>query len=232
MTLGADWWSIERSGAIRTPGMSELLNNYARFSDRFARNAAGELVSIDQRWFNAGGGKTQGVDVSAAWAGKMLDGKWVASLEGSYLIEKKSRISDTDPWGPSELGKFNRYSDPGIRWKHVASFSYAKGDWVGSLTQRFTGGYTDAVLPGVANGTVKPANWVKDVKSYSTFDTSVTYSGFKSLRLTAGIKNLLNTDPPFSTYYDADLGSGSSWDPRVADPRGRAFTLLANYTFK
>ncbi|MEL4179193.1 TonB-dependent receptor plug domain-containing protein [Roseateles sp. PN1] len=232
LTLGADWWSIERSGAIRTPGMSELLKNYTRFSDRFSRNAAGDLVAIDQRWFNAGGGKTQGVDVSAAWAGTMLEGKWVASLEGSYLIEKKSRISDTDPWGPSELGKFNRYSDPGIRWKHVASFSYAKGDWVGSLTQRFTGGYEDAVLPGVANGTVKPANWVKDVKSYSTFDTSVTYSGFKSLRLTAGVKNLLNTDPPFSTYYDADLGSGSSWDPRVADPRGRAFTLLANYTFK
>ena len=30
---------------------------------------------------------------------------------------------------------------------------------------------------------------------------------------------------------DGNTGAGSSWEPRVADPRGRAFTLMATYKF-
>jgi iron complex outermembrane receptor protein len=51
------------------------------------------------------------------------------------------------------------------------------------------------------------------------------------MRLTAGVKNIFDTDPPFAITYDTDTGAGSSWEPRVADPRGRAFTLLAEYKF-
>ena len=49
--------------------------------------------------------------------------------------------------------------------------------------------------------------------------------------ITAGIKNLLDKDPPFAITYDSNSGAGSTWEPRVADPRGRSFTLLANYKF-
>jgi iron complex outermembrane receptor protein len=49
--------------------------------------------------------------------------------------------------------------------------------------------------------------------------------------VTAGIKNLLNKDPPFAITYDSNTGAGSSWEPRVADPRNRSFTLLAEYRF-
>jgi iron complex outermembrane receptor protein len=60
---------------------------------------------------------------------------------------------------------------------------------------------------------------------------SVTYSGIKRLTITAGIKNILDKDPPFTVAYDSNTGAGSSWDPRVADPRGRSYTLLLSYTF-
>ena len=66
---------------------------------------------------------------------------------------------------------------------------------------------------------------------YSIFHASVSYTGIKNLTLTAGIKNLLNEDPPFAITYDDNTGAGSSWEPRVADPRGRSFTLMANYKF-
>jgi iron complex outermembrane receptor protein len=49
--------------------------------------------------------------------------------------------------------------------------------------------------------------------------------------LTAGIKNVFNTDPPFAITYDSNTGSGSSWEPRVADPRGRSFTIAADVKF-
>ena len=43
------------------------------------------------------------------------------------------------------------------------------------------------------------------------------------------IRNLLNSDPPFTLAY-LDYGGGSAWEPRVADPRGRSFNLLLEYS--
>ena len=63
-----------------------------------------------------------------------------------------------------------------------------------------------------------------------TFGLSVTYTGIPHLALTAGIQNLFDKNPPF-TAHNVDEVVGAGWDPRVADPRGRAYTLLAKYTF-
>ena len=38
-------------------------------------------------------------------------------------------------------------------------------------------------------------------------------------------------DPPFTVAYDSNTGAGSSWEPRVADPRGRSYTLTVTYRF-
>ena len=79
---------------------------------------------------------------------------------------------------------------------------------------------------------VEAPNWSPDVKAYITYNLMLTYTGIKNLSITAGIKNLLNTDPPFSAAYDSNTGAGSSWEPRIADPRGRSYVLGAIYTFK
>jgi iron complex outermembrane receptor protein len=63
------------------------------------------------------------------------------------------------------------------------------------------------------------------------YNASVAYSGIKNLTLTGGIRNLFNTDPPFATNYDSIGGTGSSWEPRATDPRGRSFTLNIQYKF-
>jgi iron complex outermembrane recepter protein len=48
--------------------------------------------------------------------------------------------------------------------------------------------------------------------------------------MTAGIKNLLNTAPPFSNH-NVDNVAGAGWDGRVGDPRGRSYLLTASYKF-
>jgi len=110
--------------------------------------------------------------------------------------------------------------------------TYTEGNWTTMLSQIFRSGYKDQVLPGVANGLVTPSNYNPDVKAYSIFNLSATYSGIKNMTLTAGMKNIFNTDPPFAITYDSNTGAGSSWEPRVADPRGRSFTFMMNYKFK
>ena len=227
-SVGADWWSINKTGTIQAATMSTLLNNYTLFPQNFIRDASGNIVQIDTSWINAGETVTKGVDINASANGKMGEARWGVNLDGSYLLEKKSRVVASADFGPSEIGQFNPNGDPGIRWKHSLTGMYSRGPWTATLTQMYRSGYKQNVI--FAAGFV-PADWNPDVDSYTLYNASVTYSGIKNLDLSFGIKNLFNTSPPFAITYDTNTGAGSSWDPRVADPRGRAFTFLASYKF-
>lgn len=230
-SANVDWWQINRTGTIQSLPLATLIANYGLFTDRFVRDANGNITVIDTRWINAGETLTRGIDVGAKFNGKLGAGKFNATIDGTYLIDKKSRLVESAPFGPSEIAVFSRSGDLGLRWKHVASFTYSRGDWSGTLSQFYNSAYKDAVLPGVLNGSVSPPNLNPTVHSYTLYNLNTTYTGFKNLSLTFGIKNLLNQDPPFSAAYDTNTGAGSSWEPRVADPRGRAFTALASYKF-
>ena len=69
------------------------------------------------------------------------------------------------------------------------------------------------------------------MKPYIIYNMTVSQQVTKAFKITAGIKNVFNTDPPFAITYDSNTGAGSSWEPRVADPRGRSFTILAQVNF-
>lgn len=231
VALGADWWQIRKTGTIQSVALADMIKNYALFTNNFLRDDTGTIQAIDNRWVNAGETITKGVDISMRGTTMLGDGRLTANLEGTYLLDKRSRLIASAPMGASEIGVFTRAGDLGLRWKHSMTFVYAQGDWSGMVQQLWRAGYKDNVLPGVANGSITPPDWKPDVARYITFNTSVTYTGIKNLGLTFGIKNFTNEDPPFSAAYDGNLGVGSSWEPRVADPRGRAYTLTVNYKF-
>ncbi len=231
VALGADWWQIRKTGTIQAVSLSDLVKNYGLFPENFLRDASGTLQAIDNRNVNAGETITKGVDISLRGSTMMGAGRLTGALEGSYLLDKRSRLIASAPMGPSEIGVFTRASDLGLRWKHSIIVSYEEGDWAGTAVQRWRAGYKDAQLPGVANGSITPPQWQPNVGKYITYDASLSYRGIKNLGLTFGIKNLLNDDPPFSAAYDGNTGAGSSWEPRVADPRGRSYTFTVNYKF-
>ena len=231
VTAGADWWQIRKTGTIQAVALADLIKNYTLFPDNFLRDASGTLQSIDNRNVNAGETITKGVDISLRASTALGAGRLTGSLEGSYLLDKRSRLIASAPMGASEIGQFTRAGDLGLRWKHSMTFIYAEGDWSGMFQQLWRAGYKDNMLPGVANGSIVPPDWKPNVAKYITYNTSITYTGIKNLGLTLGIKNLLNDDPPFSAAYDGNTGAGSSWEPRVADPRGRAYQFTVNYKF-
>jgi iron complex outermembrane receptor protein len=230
-SVGMDWWSIKRDGTIQTLSLTQLIDNYALFPERFIRNAAGTLIAVDQRVINAGETETSGVEVNVRGGFNALGARWTATLDGTYLLKKRSRVVPTASWGPSEVGRWTLAGDLGLRWKHSAGLTYRRGDWSSTLSQTFRSGYNDQVLPGVLAGRVNPPDWKPKVADYITYNLGVTYTGVKNLTLTGLVKNLLDKDPPFSVAYDSNSGAGSSWDPRVGDPRGRSFVLTAQYRF-
>jgi iron complex outermembrane receptor protein len=231
-SVSLDYWDIEREDTIQILSLRQLVDNFAIFPEAFLRDANNTLVAIDQRWLNAGGSITRGLELSARGKGDAWGGQWNVGLEATKLLEKKERVVETAPFGPSQLGVFTFSGDLGLKWKHNLFVNFQKGDWTVNLSQIFRKGYTNQALPGVANGSVVPPDLETEVDDYITYNVSASYEGLMDgLRLTAGIKNLFDEDPPFAITYDSNFGSGSSWEPRVADPRGRSFTLLAEYRF-
>ena len=100
------------------------------------------------------------------------------------------------------------------------------------MTQIFRNGYKNQALPGIAAGTVTRPDYNPRVSSHITYNLSASLlSLLPGYKLTAGVKNVFNTDPPFAITYDGNTGAGSSWEPRVADPRGRSFTIQVEVKF-
>ena len=231
VTLGADLWHIRREGTIQSLGLTTIVANYTLFPDNFIRDSAGNITKIDQRWVNAGETVTRGLDLSARANGTLGTGRWTLLAEGTRLLDKRSRLIASSPFSDSEVGVFTRAGDLGLRWKHNIVASWTQNVWTTTVVQRYRAGYKDFVLPGVANGSIVPPNFNPNVTAYQLWDMSVRYAGVKNMGVTVGVKNLFDRDPPFSAAYDSNTGAGSSWEPRVADPRGRAFTITVDYKF-
>lgn len=230
-TMTIDGWKIKRTDTLVGLTLQQLANNYDLFQDRYTRaTPSGPILGIDQRLINAGSSVTSGVDFFVEAGTELLGGRVTASFDGTYLLDKKEKIIASLPY-EKQVGKFTFNGDLGIEWKHNLTLGYSTGDWAGSVTQIFRSGYVNQELPGVTDGSVTPPNLKKDVSAYISYNASLSYVGIRGLSVTAGIKNLFNTDPPFAVTYDSDTGAGSSWEPRVADPRGRSFNLAVGYKF-
>lgn len=228
-SLSADYWSIKRKNTIQTPALSYLFANYDLFKDQF-HYTNGQLTLVEDTYTNTGGGLTQGIDFTGRAMFPLGRGAVSLSLDGTLLLKKNEQVAAGAPI-LDQLGVYSLASDLGLRWKHNASINYSNEDWSLTFTQLYRSGYKNQVLPGILSGTFDPCCDVTDVNPYITYNLSFTYKGIKGFRITAGVTNLFNVNPPFAISYDSDSGSGSSWEPRVADPRGRAFNLLVETKF-
>ena len=228
--LTVDWWRIERKGNIAIPDLlTQMVPNYDSFIDQFIRDSAGNLIAIDQRWQNAGGLLTEGIEITGRANFDAFGADWTIGLDGTYLLSRRSKVAPGADYGPSEIGVFTFAGDLGLRWRHNLFVTYARDDWSVSLSQIFRKGYKNQELPGVTNGRVTPPDLVENVSDYVIYNLSANYNVNDRLTVTAGVKNLFDRDPPFAISYESSTGAGSSWEPRVADPRGRSFTLLVDF---
>jgi iron complex outermembrane receptor protein len=229
-----DFWSIAVDNTIAELTLRQLIDNASLFEERFVRNppGTGDIAFIDRSFINAGARRTQGLEVALRGGVRALGGRILTGLDGTYLLKKKEKLTQDSPYSASQIGVFTFTGDLGLRWKHNAFVSYNHDDFTVSLTQLFRNGYRNFALPGIANGTVTRPDYNERVSNYITYTLSASYTGLSpNLKLTAGIKNLFDREPPFAITYDGNTGAGSSWEPRVADPRLRSFTFAAEVKF-
>jgi iron complex outermembrane recepter protein len=229
VTATIDMWEIRRTDKIYALTPQEVIANYTLFPDSLVRGADGRLDGVGgyirAGLINAAGDVTRGIDLSLESSMAAAGGRFTAKLDGTYMIEHKEKRLANEDFNPN-IG-VGLWSTDTIfpRWKHNLSLGYDQGPWNVTLSQSYTHSYKDELPYGPP-----PAGYVDTVKAYITYGLSGSYKGIKNLTLNVGVKNLLNTDPPF-TAHNYDFTGGAGWDPRIADPRGRAFTVSAAYKF-
>jgi iron complex outermembrane receptor protein len=111
-----------------------------------------------------------------------------------------------------------------LRWKHNASLTWQHPDVEVTLAQNYQKGYTDAAANRAPAGTP-----VRKVQPYQTFDLQLNYTGIKSTRLSFGMKNVFDRDPPYTNLTSNFLGG---YDVSYGDPRGRFAYVSATYSYK
>lgn len=224
LTVTVDTWQVKRTNVIGFLAPEQIINNYGVLIDHVVRGADGKIDYLRAGRFNLSAAVTSGTDIGVTLRGSLGGGKWSTTMTGSYLDSHKDRLLDNQPWA-ERVGRFSN-QDLRLRWKHNLAFTYSQGEWSGSLAQSYVSGHTAYVWPG-PNFVTQPGGKVNE---YVRYNLSATYKGFKDMSINGGIRNLLNTDPPFSIHHSDEV-SGTSWDPRVGDPRGRAFYVNLTYKF-
>ena len=224
--IALDWWEIERTNTIRAAARDVLITYYDEFEANWIRDASGEVVAIDRRYINSGGSITRGIELDANFNGELAGGRWNINLNGSYLNLFKTKALDTLPYSDNLIGKYVRYYNLPIRWKHTLNFNWTREAWSHTVSQIHRDGYYDE--PAASFPSYIPDGWNPRVEGYTTYNYNVTWTGIERLKLGFGIKNLFNQDPPFTAHQN-DFAAGAGWEPRIADPRGRAYTFLVEY---
>ena len=225
-SASVDFWHIAVDNTIGALSIDQLLANYQYFPDRFLRTN-GVITLLDLRNDNIGSRRTEGLEITLRGGIDAFGGQFTAGLDGTRLLKKREKFLPTQPYGGSLINLFTLTGDLGLKWKHNAFVTWSNDAVTLSLSQIYRNGYKNFALP---NSATRP-DYNPRVGSYTLYNLSAGVRIQQGLQLTFGVRNLLDTDPPFAITYDSNSGAGSSWEPRVADPRGRSFTVAVEAKF-
>ncbi len=238
LSVGVDYWNIQKRNLITTLGDDVILSNLDKYEPLVHRYNEDEgqpgcdydpddsaICFIELRKENRGREKASGLDLTLQVRSNPTEwGRFSAKLVGTWTLSSKRQTGDGDPY----ISNLGRFVTDGVvqRWRHRLNLDWSRGDWSLNLANTFYSGYTDQNSAiDTDTGTVVAKN---KVKAYSLWDLSGGWDATKSLSLRAGIKNLFDTAPPFSNQAYFFI---SGYDPSYTDPRGRFFYMSGSYRF-
>lgn len=227
VSIGLDFWWVSYKHKIDVLPENAVFADPVKYAALFKRAADGTLATdgslcpgvkcgyVELLTKNLGGVNSNGVDLSANYRLRTQSlGSFTASLNGTYVSKYEYQNEEGGAW-IQRAGVYSGNNGPIFRWTHALNLGWKQGDFGLGLVNRYKSGYTDET----------PTN---KVASYSVWDLYGTWSPIKDLGLTAGVRNLLDQDPPFSNQTRTFQ---TGYDPRFADPVGRTYYVRGTYSF-
>jgi iron complex outermembrane receptor protein len=235
-TIGVDYWSINLKDRISQLDESVVFGDPVRYRNLFTTytdpTSGSTDLAILLKNANLGKSQTSGLDFDVALRFKTPVGQLTSQLLATYTLKNRYQRENGGAYF-TDLGNFN---DGGVTFRFLGRWinTLEYGKWTHSATVNYKSGYgdqfqsADDCLVSDANGDCVDIR--REVKPYVTFDWQTVYQHNKNLKLSLGVLNLLDQDPPLSikTVGGHQLG----YDNRYTDPRGRTFYGRINYTFK
>jgi iron complex outermembrane receptor protein len=227
-SISVDWFKINLTNAI-TNGISPItiLGDLPQFGSLVTRGPTvngipGHIESILQTYINLGTIKIEGIDLEGHYRTPTMS--WGRlSFDGSGTYYTKYDNQQNDGSFTSQVGTAYQQVVTGItpRWKQYVAFTWDLGPWSATLANTYQTGYTDQQTDLDGN--------LRHVGSLSLWDLQGSYTGFKNLKLTLGVKNLFDRDPPVSNQQSTFI---VGFDPSYYDPRARFVYGEVSYRFK
>ena len=239
LSFSVDYYNVRIGNAINTFGGSEAnivntcynvaMDAASPFCQAIHRNTATGSLSgliqfgVSEQLANISVIKTNGVDVTAGYHGKVGPFTYAASLTGTYV---RAYDVQADPTSDAYkcAGRFTSQCNlnPIPKWKHVADLTLGYGG-VDFLTRwRFIGKVKDDTDAGLA---------VPKIKAFSYFDETVSFEINDKLGFRVGVQNAFDKKSPIvGDTVGIDYNAGSTF-PNVYDVLGRTFFASVSATF-
>jgi iron complex outermembrane receptor protein len=175
---------------------------------------------------NTGRITTDGFDLSVQYLQNTDIGTFREDLEGTAITQFLRQQYDGGP----ELNLVGNLQiqglNPAFRWQHNVRIDWTSPGkmWGGGLSDRFYSGYVDEFNTGP-----EQTGPLRHVGSYSLVDGYASVSPIEQLTVLFGIKNILNTSPPYTNAAQNNFASG--YNALIADPLLRNFYVNVKYKF-
>jgi iron complex outermembrane receptor protein len=242
LSFGLDMWDVKLKNQIRTFSQDQLFTNpvlakqwITVYADPIQKSNV--LVAVRSP-LNLASSHYRGLDWDTTFRAATPIGKASVNWTGTYMLKAEQDVPGVGL--EKSIGRFDSYDDVVFRVVSRMIFTLKSSDKLSnSLTVNYRSGYHDKVLTADdaavrnvnADGSIGGVvGMERDVKSYTTLDYQAKVNYIKNLTLTAGIRNLLDQDPPFSVRNSGG-GNQVGYDGRYADPLGRTFYVTAQYRF-
>lgn len=232
--LSVDYYNIAIKDAIGAISGQTALNkcfnldgsnpNYSSsnyYCTLFTRNASGVLTAVQLPTVNLGAYRTSGLDFEAQWRSGLgalgLDDRYGAvsiTSNVNYLLGYKIQTVSNGAW--YDYANVTGYVP---RLKSVTTFGYTLDSYDGGFRWRHISHLKASAK--VSN----PASTTPDTPSFDAVDFFVDWKINDTLKLSGGLTNLLDSDPPVVG------GVAGSTDANLYDTLGRSFYIRLKASF-
>lgn len=211
LNLSVNYYRTEQRNAIQVLSGTTIVNNEALFPGRVIREPAtaadialgqpGKLLQVDTTFINFGKIVNQsldlGLDYNLPWDNF---GRFRVGLNASRTLEATRQLA---PGQPAVVLEGDTASPP--KWKYLASIFWDRGPLSASIFFNYLDGFESNNTGNsfAANNTTQrfaptPAVTRVDVRGGYTFRDGVWRGYGKGFRISGGIGNLFDEEPPFS----------------------------------
>ncbi|MDP5146709.1 TonB-dependent receptor [Shewanella sp. ULN5] len=176
-------------------------------------------IKFDNGLQNIGATNTSGYDINVAYVFDALNLSWKAGLDTSIL----SSYEEFDPDGVAV--DYRGYITGGVgayaKFKSNFNLTASADDWSATYEARYIDGMDSFACKADTTKCYAPS-----VDSIVYHDLSGSYDVTSTVRMSAGINNIFDEEPP---YYTGN--NDSNTDPFTYDVLGRYFFVRANVKF-